>query len=80
MADIANPHDKFFKEVLSRQEVARDFIGCFKPGAPRPVSTATIKALMCFCLSPPLAGKSKPPAMRAVVDSSLSAFGYSWPF
>jgi hypothetical protein len=26
MADIANPHDKFFKEVLSRQEVARDFI------------------------------------------------------
>lgn len=26
MADITNPHDKFFKEVLSRQEVARDFI------------------------------------------------------
>ncbi len=31
MADIANPHDKFFKEVLSRQEVARDFILYYLP-------------------------------------------------
>ena len=26
MADITNPHDRFFKEVLSREEVARDFM------------------------------------------------------
>ena len=31
MADIANPHDKFFKEVLSRLEVARDFILYYLP-------------------------------------------------
>ncbi len=31
MADIFNPHDKFFKEVLSRQEVARDFILHYLP-------------------------------------------------
>ncbi len=31
MADITNPHDKFFKEVLSRQEVARDFILYYLP-------------------------------------------------
>ena len=31
MVDIANPHDRFFKEVLSRQEVARDFIVHYLP-------------------------------------------------
>ena len=31
MADIANPHDKFFKEVLSREEIARDFIIHYLP-------------------------------------------------
>ena len=31
MADIVNPHDKFFKEVLSRQDVARDFILHYLP-------------------------------------------------
>ncbi|HDY86840.1 MAG TPA: hypothetical protein ENH82_01850 [bacterium] len=31
MADIVNPHDKFFKEVLSRQEVDRDFIVHYLP-------------------------------------------------
>ena len=31
MVDIANPHDRFFKEVLSRQEVARDFIIHYLP-------------------------------------------------
>ena len=35
--------------------VGGGLIGCFKPGAIRPVSTATIKAQMCFCLYPPLA-------------------------
>jgi len=34
-----------------------EIIGCFKPGAMRPVSTATIKAQMCFCLSPARGGK-----------------------
>ena len=31
MADIANPHDKFFKEVLSREEIARDFMIHYLP-------------------------------------------------
>jgi hypothetical protein len=33
-----------------------------------PVASAPLKALTCFCLSPLLAGKFKPPAMRVVVD------------
>ncbi|MBC2695761.1 MAG: Rpn family recombination-promoting nuclease/putative transposase [Desulfobacteraceae bacterium] len=31
MSDIINPHDRFFKEVLSRKEVARDFILHYLP-------------------------------------------------
>lgn len=31
MADITNPHDRFFKEVLSREEVARDFMIHYLP-------------------------------------------------
>lgn len=31
MADITNPHDRFFKEVLSREEAARDFILHYLP-------------------------------------------------
>ena len=31
MADITNPHDRFFKEVLSREEVARDFLIHYLP-------------------------------------------------
>jgi hypothetical protein len=40
----------------------------YKPGAPHPVASAPVKALTCFCLSPRLAEKFKPPAMRVVVD------------
>ena len=31
MSGIANPHDKFFKEALSRRDVARDFILNYLP-------------------------------------------------
>ena len=31
MADITNPHDRFFKEVFSREEAARDFILHYLP-------------------------------------------------
>ena len=31
MADIVNPHDKFFKEVLSREEIAREFMIHYLP-------------------------------------------------
>ena len=31
MADITNPHDRFFREVLSREEVARDFMIHYLP-------------------------------------------------
>ncbi len=31
MTEISNPHDRFFKEVLSRQEVARDFLLHYVP-------------------------------------------------
>ncbi len=31
MTEISNPHDRFFKEVLSRQEVARDFLLNYVP-------------------------------------------------
>ncbi|MDL1968890.1 MAG: Rpn family recombination-promoting nuclease/putative transposase [Deltaproteobacteria bacterium] len=31
MSDITNPHDRFFKEVLSRKEVAKDFILHYLP-------------------------------------------------
>jgi hypothetical protein len=37
-----------------------------------PVASAPIKALMYFCLSPPLAEKGKSPARRAVVDFKTS--------
>ena len=44
------------------------FIVCLKPGAPRPVTNATIKAWVRFCLFA-YGRKSKPPALRVVVDS-----------
>jgi len=31
MAEISNPHDKFFKEVFSRREVAVDFLRNYLP-------------------------------------------------
>ena len=31
MTDITHPHDKFFKEVFSRQEVAADFLRNYLP-------------------------------------------------
>jgi len=31
MADITNPHDKFFREVWSRQEIAVDFLANYLP-------------------------------------------------
>jgi hypothetical protein len=53
-------------------------LGCFQIRLGR-ITTATIKALTCFYLSPPLragntpeACKSKPPALRVVVDSENS--------
>ena len=31
MEQVTNPHDKFFKETLSREEVARDFVLHYLP-------------------------------------------------
>jgi predicted transposase YdaD len=31
MADITNPHDRFFKEVFSRPDVAEDFLFHYLP-------------------------------------------------
>jgi len=31
MTDLSNPHDRFFKEVFSRQEVAKDFLRNYLP-------------------------------------------------
>jgi hypothetical protein len=45
---------------------ALPYLGVFKPGALHPVTPAPIKALPCLCFSPPLAEKSKPPALRVV--------------
>jgi hypothetical protein len=44
-------------------------LGVFKPGAMHPVTPAPIKALPCLCFFPPMAEKSKPPALRVVGDS-----------
>jgi len=41
-------------------------LGVFKPGALNPVTPAPIKALPCLCISPPMAEKSTPPALRVV--------------
>jgi hypothetical protein len=57
--------DVFFYNPLCRNSV----IGCFKPGALHPVTPAPIKALPCLCFFPPMAEKSKPPALRVVGDS-----------
>ena len=32
MSELSNPHDRFFKEVFSRQEVALDFLRNYLPG------------------------------------------------
>jgi len=44
-------------------------LGVSKPGALHPATPAPIKALSCFCFFPPMAEKSKPPALRLVGDS-----------
>jgi len=31
MTEISNPHDRFFKDVLSRREAARDFVLYYLP-------------------------------------------------
>jgi len=31
MTEISNPHDRFFKDVLSRREAARDFVLHYLP-------------------------------------------------
>jgi hypothetical protein len=43
-------------------------LGVFKPGAKHPGTPAPIKALPCLCIFPPMAEKSKPPALRVVGD------------
>jgi hypothetical protein len=49
----------------------RVIIGCFQIRLRR-ITTATFKAQTRFCLPPPLrAGKSKPTALRVVVDLEL---------
>ena len=48
---------------------AAGLIGCFQIRLRR-ITTATLKALTCFWLPPPIrAGKSNPPAVRVVVDA-----------
>jgi hypothetical protein len=42
--------------------------GVFKAGALRPVTPAPIKGLPYLCFFPPMAEKSKPPALRVVGD------------
>jgi hypothetical protein len=44
------------------------YLGVIKPGALHPVAPAPIKALPCLCFFPPMAEKSKPPALRVVGD------------
>jgi hypothetical protein len=44
------------------------YLGVFKPGAMHPVTPAPVKALSCLWFFPPIAEKSKPPAMRVVGD------------
>jgi hypothetical protein len=48
---------------------ATPYLGVFKPGALHPVTPAPIKALPGLCFFPPIAEKSKPPALRVVGDS-----------
>jgi hypothetical protein len=43
-------------------------LGVSKPGAKHPVTPAPIKALPCLWIFPPMAEKSKPPALRVVGD------------
>jgi hypothetical protein len=40
----------------------------FKPGAEHPVTPTPVKALPCLYIFPPMAAKSKPPALRVVGD------------
>jgi hypothetical protein len=47
-------------------------LGIFKAGALHPVTPAPIKAPAGLCLFPPMAQKSKPPALRVVGDSAAS--------
>jgi len=41
-------------------------LGVFKPGALHPVTPTSVKALPCLWIFPPMAAKSKPPALRVV--------------
>jgi len=51
------------------KKIVKLLIGCFQPGALHPVPPAPIKALPCLCIFPPMAVKSKPPALRVVGGS-----------
>jgi len=55
-------------------------LGVFTPGALHPVTAAPIKALACLCFFPPMAEKSKPPALRAAGGSNLFQVGYKLQF
>ncbi len=46
-------------------------MGVFKSGVVHPATPAQIKALPCLCFFPPMAEKSKPPALRVVGDSKI---------
>jgi hypothetical protein len=41
----------FYKDTIIESPYLLIFLVVFKPGARHPVTTATIKALTCFCLS-----------------------------
>ena len=47
---------------------APPYLGVFKPGALHPVTPTPVKALPCLWFFPPMAAKSKPPALRVVGD------------
>jgi len=56
-----------FKRFFSTTPYAAiPLLGVFKPGALNPVTPAPVKALPCLCIFPPMAEKSKPPALRVV--------------
>jgi hypothetical protein len=55
-----------YKSFQIRYRQENDFLP-YKPSAPHSVASAPLKALMCFCLSPLLDEKDKPPALRVVV-------------
>jgi hypothetical protein len=60
----------------TENSVDKILLGVFKSrhgGTLHPVTPAPIKALSYLCLFPPIAEKSKPPALRVVGDSFVAA-------